>query len=73
MKIANENPLSQIVAVSKQRRSLISNPGSPNTDNRLDFRAASNHLRQKEPGFYLVLLRKEIRRRNLRGKSVMLD
>lgn len=48
-------------------------PEIPDNDSRLDFRRASGHLSQKESGYYLVLLRTEIRRRNLRGKSSFLE
>jgi hypothetical protein len=35
---------------------------------RLDFRHVSSHLHQKKPGYYLMLLRNEIRHRSLRDK-----
>ncbi len=38
-------------------------PGS-----RLDFRRISNHLNRKQPGYYLILLRNELRHRSLREK-----
>jgi hypothetical protein len=40
---------------------------------RLDFRHASAHLRHKRPGFYLIMLRNEIRHRSLRDKPVLTD
>ena len=73
MQIGNENPLSCSVAVKNPRRSLMFVPEIPDNDSRLDFRRASGHLSQKESGYYLVLLRTEIRRRNLRGKSSFLE
>lgn len=35
---------------------------------RLDFRHISSHLNQRKPGYYLMLLRSEIRHRSLRDK-----
>jgi hypothetical protein len=35
---------------------------------RLDFRHISSHLNQKKPGYYLILLRSELRHRSLREK-----
>jgi hypothetical protein len=35
---------------------------------RVDFRHVSGHLSQKKPGFYLILLRNEIRHRSLKEK-----
>lgn len=35
---------------------------------RVDFHYASSHLSQKGPGYYLILLRNEIKHRSLRGK-----
>ena len=39
---------------------------------RLDFHQASSHLTQKGPGYYLILLRNEIKHRSLRGKPGLL-
>jgi hypothetical protein len=39
----------------------------PNTS-RLSFLRASGHLGQREPGYYLILLRTELRHRSLRRK-----
>lgn len=38
---------------------------------KLDFRHISNHLSQKRPGYYLILLRNEIRHRTLREKPAL--
>jgi len=38
---------------------------------RLDFRHLSSHLNQKRPGYYLILLRNEIRHRSLREKPAL--
>ena len=35
---------------------------------RLDFPYVSSHLRQEKPGYYLILLRNELRHRSLRRK-----
>ena len=35
---------------------------------RLDFHRAASHLSQKKPGYYLILLRNELRHRSLRRK-----
>jgi len=40
---------------------------------RLDFRHISNHLSQKKPGYYLILLRNELRHRSLRDKPAFMD
>jgi len=40
---------------------------------RLDFRHASSHLSQKRPGYYLILLRNELRHRSLRSKPSITD
>jgi hypothetical protein len=40
---------------------------------RLDFRHISNHLSQRRPGYYLILLRNEIRHRSLREKPTVTD
>lgn len=39
---------------------------------RVDFHHASSHLNQKGPGYYLILLRNEIKHRSLRGKPNLL-
>jgi hypothetical protein len=39
---------------------------------RLDFRRVSNHLSQKRPGYYLILLRTEIKHRSLREKPTLI-
>lgn len=38
---------------------------------RVEFRHASGHLGEKRPGFYLILLRNEIRHRTLRDKPAL--
>ncbi|MBI4323748.1 MAG: hypothetical protein HY674_00630 [Chloroflexi bacterium] len=40
---------------------------------RLDFHQASTHLKQKGSGYYLILLRNEIRHRSLREKPAILS
>ena len=40
---------------------------------RLDFRHVSNHLSQRKPGYYLILLRTELRHRSLREKPALTD
>lgn len=40
---------------------------------RLDFHQASTHLKQKGAGYYLILLRNEIRHRSLREKPAILS
>ena len=37
----------------------------------LDFHQASSHLKQKGPGYYLILLRNEIKHRSLRDKPTI--
>ncbi len=41
-------------------------PGS-----RLEFHCASSHLSQRKPGYYLILLRNELRHRSLRRNCSM--
>ena len=40
---------------------------------RLDFRHLSNHISQKRPGYYLILLRNELRHRSLRDKPALAE
>ncbi|MFO1498820.1 MAG: hypothetical protein U1G07_10580 [Verrucomicrobiota bacterium] len=40
---------------------------------RLDFRHFSSHISQKKPGYYLILLRNELRHRSLRDKPALND
>jgi hypothetical protein len=40
---------------------------------KVDFRHISSHLNQKRPGFYLILLRNELRHRTLRDKPALID
>jgi hypothetical protein len=40
---------------------------------RLDFRHLSSHISQKRPGYYLILLRNELRHRTLREKPALID
>ncbi len=46
-------------------------PGAVSGETRVEFRHASGHLGEKRPGFYLILLRNEIRHRTLRDKPVL--
>jgi hypothetical protein len=43
-----------------------------NSASRLDFHHLCNHAAQAKPGFYLILLRTEIRHRSLRDKPPLL-
>jgi len=38
---------------------------------RVEFRHASGHLGERRPGYYLILLRNEIRHRTLREKPAL--
>jgi hypothetical protein len=38
---------------------------------RLDFRHLSSHLSQKRPGYYLIMLRNELRHRSIREKPAL--
>jgi hypothetical protein len=40
---------------------------------RLDFRHFSSHISQKKPGYYLILLRSELRHRTLRDKPALVE
>lgn len=40
---------------------------------RLDFRHLSSHISQRKPGYYLILLRSELRHRTLRDKPAVTE
>lgn len=40
---------------------------------RLDFRHISSHISQRKPGYYLILLRNELRHRSLREKPALTE
>jgi hypothetical protein len=40
---------------------------------RMSFRQASNHLNPERSGYYLILLRNELRRRSLRVKPAVVN
>ena len=72
MPLASEKPQlkwrSALKVWDSDRFRQDSSPEAP----RLDFHQASSHLSQKGPGFYLILLRNEIKHRSLRSKPSLL-
>lgn len=40
---------------------------------RVDFRHLSSHISQRKPGYYLILLRRELRHRSLRDKPAVTE
>ena len=40
---------------------------------KVDFRRGSSHISQKKPGYYLILLRTELRHRSLRDKRSLAE
>jgi len=40
---------------------------------KLDFRHISSHISQRKPGYYLILLRNELRHRSLREKPALAE
>ncbi len=54
-----------------ETRSITSRSENDQTVFRLNFRHASTHLSQKRPGYYLILLRSELRHRSLREKPIL--
>ena len=67
----NDNP--QVVHVAVSIEGGNSNRATTHTEtvHRVDFRQASGHLHEKRPGYYLILLRNEIRHRSLREKPAL--
>jgi hypothetical protein len=55
------------------RRDDAAQPGAAQFLSRLHFRHLSSHISQKRPGYYLILLRNEIRHRSLREKPALIE
>ena len=55
------------------RREDFSTPQRGYKTNRLEYHQASGHLKERGPGYYLILLRNELRHRSLRSKSFSSD
>ncbi len=58
---------------ANQRRETYGHEVVAPSSSRLDFHQASMHLKQKGAGYYLILLRNEIRHRSLREKPAILS
>jgi hypothetical protein len=72
MTFENENPQkSDLVVSGGNGKPYFVHPGKAQRSLRLDFRYGSSHLTQKKPGYYLLLLRNEIRHRSLREKPTL--
>ena len=67
MEVANENIMDTGVVFENGERTFTAQSDSV----RVDFRHASSHLSQKRPGYYLILLRNELRHRSLRDKPTL--
>jgi hypothetical protein len=69
MLVEHENPTGEAMSFECDRPNLTVQPAeSP----RLDFRHASSHISQKRPGYYLILLRTELKHRSLREKPTLI-
>jgi hypothetical protein len=53
------------------RRGYAVHSGTAELLSRLDFRHLSSHISQRKPGYYLILLRNELRHRSLRVKPAL--
>ncbi len=75
MQLINDQPQDSAAALSgwQNRKDEALNRETAQFLARLDFRHISNHLSQKKPGYYLILLRNELRHRSLREKPVLLE
>jgi len=56
--------------VPLQVEPLVAAELKPTSSPRLEYHHASGHLRERGPGYYLILLRNELRHRSLRRKSL---
>jgi hypothetical protein len=70
MQMINDQPQQSAVAASpwQGRRDDAVQRETAQFLSRLDFRHISSHINQRKPGYYLILLRSEIRHRSLRDK-----
>lgn len=58
-------------AIARMRVAGTYTPGVVMPESRVDFRHASSHLSERGPGYYLIMLRHEIRHRSLRVKPAL--
>ena len=75
MQLINEQPQQSAEANSpwQSRRDDTVQRETAQFLSRLDFRHLSSHISQKKPGYYLILLRNELRHRSLREKPALTD
>jgi hypothetical protein len=75
MQMINDQPHPGAVAASpwQARRDDAVHQETAEFLSRLDFRHISSHINQKKPGYYLILLRNEIRHRSLREKPALAE
>jgi hypothetical protein len=75
MQMINHEPQPSTVAASpwQSRRDDALHQETAQFLSRLDFRHISSHINQKKPGYYLILLRTELRHRTLRDKPALND
>gem|GEM_PF-2041091 len=66
MTLGNENRIREVTSCAVRRLA------GESAGSRLDFRHVSNHLNQKRPGYYLILLRTELKHRSLRDKPSLI-
>lgn len=72
MSVENENLQCEQPGNNAARAVEIVHDDSSQNSFRVDFRQASSHLSQKRPGYYLILLRTEIKHRSLREKRAVI-
>jgi hypothetical protein len=79
LEFANSVAVMQMINPHPDQATVASSPWQSRRDDtvhretaqflsRLDFRHISSHINQKRPGYYLMLLRTELRHRSLRDK-----
>ncbi len=75
MQMINDRPQSSAEASSpwQHRRDDTVHRETAQFLSRLDFRHISSHISQKKPGYYLILLRNELRHRSLREKPALTE
>ena len=67
---ANQNPVRASAEVNDEKLRVPFSEWRADSGN-LDFHQASSHLKQKGPGYYLILLRNELKHRSLRDKPTI--
>ncbi len=73
MQMINDQPPGSVAAPWQARRDDAVQQETAEFLSRLDFRHISSHISQRKPGYYLILLRNEIRHRSLRDKPALTE